>query len=74
LSDASIDVPGASVSVQEVQVGKLFHVTVKVPAGFEMKPGPQGELSVKSNHPKHPVIRVPVVATPRVVAPAKPSG
>ena len=75
LSDAATNVPGGVVSVQENPAAKLFHVIVKFPAGFELKPEQNVELSVKSNHPKFSVIRVPIVATPRrAVSATKVSG
>ena len=60
LSDASVNVPGAEVRVQEIQPGRVFNLTVIFPAGYEMKPEQKTELKVKSNHPKFPLITVPV--------------
>jgi hypothetical protein len=75
LSDAAINIPGGVVSVQENPADKLFHLIVKFPAGFELKAEQNVELSVKSNHPKFAVIRIPVVATPpRAASAAKVSG
>jgi hypothetical protein len=47
---------------------------VKFPSGFELTPGTTAEVSLNSNHPKHAVIRVPVIATPAVVPGSKVSG
>jgi hypothetical protein len=69
LSDASVNVPGAQVRVQETQPGRLFNLSVDFPAGFEVKPGQQVEVSVKSNHPKFALIKVPVFQ-PQIAAPA----
>ena len=60
LSDANVNVPGAEVRVQETQPGRFFNLSVDFPAGFELKAGQQVEVSVKSNHPKFPLIKVPV--------------
>src|SRR5438876_3954423 len=60
LSDANVNVPGAEVHVQETQPGRFFNLSVDVPVGFEVKAGQQSEVSVKSNHPKFPLIKVPV--------------
>ena len=60
LSDANVNVPGAQVHVQETQPGRLFNLSVDFPAGFEVKAGQQVAVSVKSNHPKFPLITVPV--------------
>ena len=68
LSDANVNVPGAEVRVQETQPGRFFNLTVDFPAGFEIKPGQQVEVSVKSNHPKFPLIKVPVFQPQRAAA------
>src|SRR2546426_8204639 len=60
LSDASVNVPGAEVRVLETQPGRFFNLSVDFPVGFEVKAGQQVEVSVKSNHPKFPLIKVPV--------------
>src|SRR5438034_7291735 len=61
LSDASVNVPGAEVRVQEIQPGRLFSMAVNFPAGFQIKPDQKVEVTVKSNHPKFPLITVPVI-------------
>jgi len=60
LSDANVNVPGAQVHVEETQPGRLFNLSVDFPAGFEVNAGQQVAVSVKSNHPKFPLITVPV--------------
>ena len=60
LSDAAANVPGVEVKVQETQPGKFFNLTVDFPAGFQIEAGKKVEVTVKSNHPKYPVITVPV--------------
>ena len=69
LSDASVNVEGATVRVQEPQSGRFFSVTVNFPAGFRIKPDQKVEVSVKSNHPKYPVIKVPVLQPQPPAAP-----
>ena len=61
LSDASVNAPGAELRVQEIQPGHLFNLALKFPAGFEIKPDQKVEVTVKSNHPKFPLITVPVI-------------
>lgn len=60
LSDARLDFPGAEVKVQEVQPGHLFTLSATFPAGFKLPPGQRLELTVKSDHPKFPLIKVPI--------------
>ena len=69
LSDAKVSVPGAEVHVQETQPGRVFNISVDFPAGFEVKAGQQVEVTVKSNHPKFALIKVPVFQ-PQLAAPA----
>jgi hypothetical protein len=61
LFNAAANVPGVEVSVRETDPNRLFRITATFPAGFELQGENQVEISVRTNHPKHPVIRVPVV-------------
>jgi hypothetical protein len=60
LSDATVNVPDAEVRVQETQPGRSFNLLLDFPAGFQIKPGQRVEVSVKTNHPKFAMIKVPV--------------
>ncbi len=85
LSEPAVNVPGAEAHVQETQPGRLFNLTVDFPLGFQAKVGQKVEVTVKSNHPRFPLIQVPVfqpqppaapptvekTSTPTQVAPAK---
>ena len=68
LSDAAVNVPGAAVRIQETQPGRFFNLTVDFPEGFQAKPEQKVELTVKSNHPKFPLITVPVFQPQRPAA------
>jgi hypothetical protein len=61
LTEARINVPGAEVELKELQPGRLFTLTPILPEGFEMPVGQRVEITVKSNHRRHPEIRVPVL-------------
>jgi hypothetical protein len=65
LSEAAVNAKGVEVDLKEVQPGRDFTLAVSFPAGFEMAPGEKVELSVKSNHPQFPMIKVPVIQPPR---------
>ncbi|MCL4181813.1 MAG: hypothetical protein KJ072_29265 [Verrucomicrobia bacterium] len=67
LSEAGINIPGVKVELKELQPGRLYALTPVFPAGFELPTGQRVEVSVKSNHPRYPVIRVPVVQSRPVV-------
>ena len=60
LKDPAVNAKGIDVQLREVQRGRLFTVTLTFPAGFDVTAGEQIELSVKSNHPQFPIIKVPV--------------
>jgi hypothetical protein len=60
LTEPAVNVPGAEAHVQETQPGRLFTLTVDFPLGFQAKVGQKVEVTVKSNHPKFPLIQVPV--------------
>ena len=60
LSDATVNAPGATVRTQETEPGRSFNLTVDFPPGFQVEPNQKVELTVKSNHPQFPLIRVPV--------------
>jgi Protein of unknown function (DUF1573) len=76
LSEASANIPEAEVRLEETQPGRLFNLVVSFPAGFQIQPDQEVEVTLKSNHPKFPLIKVPVqskspaaAATPRVQPP-----
>ena len=73
LSEPAVNAKGVDVRLKEVQPGRYFTVTVSFPTGFEIASGETTELSVKSNHPQFPVIRVPIQQPPRS-APTAPTG
>jgi hypothetical protein len=60
LSDATINIPGAAVSLKEAQPGKLFYLSLSFPPGFQLQPGQHAEVSVKSDHPQFSQIKIPV--------------
>jgi len=85
VSEPAVSVPGVEAHVQETQPGRMFNLTVDFPVGFQAKLGQNVVVTVKSNHPKFPLLQVPVyqpqppapppatekVVSPTQVAPAK---
>jgi hypothetical protein len=65
LTDPTVNAQGVEVHLKEFQPGRYFSLTVTFPAGFEIAPGDSIELSLKSNHPQFPVIKVPIQQSPR---------
>src|SRR6185369_886706 len=60
VSEPTIGLKGVEAQVSESQAGKLFTATVTFPEGFELPQGTLAELTVKSTHPRFPLIKVPV--------------
>jgi hypothetical protein len=67
LTDPQINVPDATVDLIELQPDRVYRLTPVFPDGFELPTGEQLELTVKSNLPRHPEIRIPVLASSTVV-------
>jgi Protein of unknown function (DUF1573) len=61
LSDARLNVPAGVVHTREIQPGRFFTITVDFPVGFQVEPGRTVELTAQSNHPRLPLVRIPVV-------------
>jgi hypothetical protein len=68
LSEPTVALKGVQAQVSESQVGKLFTATVTFPQGFEVPQGAPAELTVKSTHPRFPVIKVPITQMPKAAA------
>lgn len=60
LSEASVSAEGVTVQMTEVQPGKLFTLNLNFPTNLQASAKPL-ELTVKTTHPRYPVLRVPVV-------------
>jgi hypothetical protein len=60
LSDPVINAKGVDLQMREMQPGRFYNITLVFPAGFEIAQNDKIELDVKSNHPRFPLIRVPV--------------
>ena len=72
LSEASANIPEAEVRLEETQPGRLFNLAVSFPEGFQIQPDQKVEVTLKSNHPKFPLIKVPVVQSKSPAAAATP--
>ncbi len=72
LSDPVVNMPGVEAMIRELQPGKSFAAMLAFPQGFQVPPGQQVELSVKSSNPKVPIIKVPVMQMARLGRPTLP--
>jgi Protein of unknown function (DUF1573) len=43
----------------------LYNLVVVFPPGFKLDPGQKAEVTVESNHPRFPVIKIPIVDFPK---------
>jgi hypothetical protein len=66
VSEATVDAKGVDVKLTEPQPGKLFTATLTFPEGFEVPQGTPINLSLKTSHPNHSVIKVPVLQLPKL--------
>jgi hypothetical protein len=77
LSNAKASDSRIQVDVQPTGRKGMFSVIVVFPAGFQLAAGQKAEVTVESNHPRFPLIRIPVMQfnSPRHVAalPPRPS-
>ena len=65
LSDPTLGFVGATVQLREVQPGRLFHLNLAFPAGFALPKNAAAEVTVKSNNPMLPLIRIPITQNSR---------
>ncbi len=73
LSDATVNAKGVGVQLKEIEPGRFFTLNQNFPAQFDIAQSEAVELNVKSNHPKFPVIKVPIVRPVRPVPVAVPA-
>ena len=64
LSEPTVNAKGVNVKLKEVEPRRGFTLALNFPMGFALPQGEKVELSVKSNHPQYPMIRVPVIQKP----------
>lgn len=64
LSEATVNAKGVTVQTVETQPGKLFSLNLNFPTNFHAPPEQALELTVKTTHPRQPLLRVPILQTP----------
>jgi hypothetical protein len=71
LSNAKSSESELEVEVQPGPRKGMFNVVLTAPAGFHLAPGQRAEVTVESNHPRYPVIKIPIkqYTSPRPVKP-----
>jgi hypothetical protein len=59
--DPAVNVAGATVQLNESAPGRVFGVTLNLPAGFDVTKSQNAAITLKSSHPKQPLVKVPIV-------------
>jgi hypothetical protein len=72
VSEPTVNLPDVEATVQELQAGRVFNIMLDFPAGFEIKATEHAELIVKTSHPQHPVVRVPILRASQTFQPQRP--
>jgi hypothetical protein len=67
VTEATVNAEGVTVQVNESQPGKLFLLTVNFPTNFQAKTSEPLALTVKTSHPRRPLVKVPIT---RAASPA----
>lgn len=68
LTDLAVNAPGVTVQLKEEQAGAQFAAVLTFPADFNAKPNEPLELTAKSNLPLLPLVKVPIIVSPPVLA------
>ena len=64
LSEARSSIAGPTIAIRESEPGRLYQLEVAFPAGFRLEEGTTAEITVRSTHPKFPVLRIPLLQQP----------
>ena len=68
LTEPAVDAKGVEVRLSEPNPGRYFTIQLDFPQGFEIAQGAKAEFTVKSDHPRYPVIKVPITQAPKTAA------
>jgi hypothetical protein len=66
--EPTLNVPDVQVQLTPGDLGRVFILALTFPPGFQLPADEPVELSVKTSHPQHPVIRVPIQPVPGATA------
>jgi hypothetical protein len=61
LTDPSVNAPGVEVQIKENEPGRKFTAVATFPQDFQIQPGQQMQLTMKSSNPKYPEVKVPII-------------
>ncbi|MFM1767663.1 MAG: hypothetical protein RJA22_192 [Verrucomicrobiota bacterium] len=63
ITEAKVNAPGVTVTHEDDPLNRGIALKVQLPAGFQPPAGTNLELTVTTTHPRHPVVRIPLVPT-----------
>jgi len=66
LSNPGANVPGVELSVGVIQTNRQYSLSAVFPKGFAVRPGQNIALTVKTDNPRVPVLRIPVTLMPGI--------
>lgn len=72
ITEAVVNAPGVAVDQKDDPANRGIALTLNFPAGFQAPAGTNLELTVRTSHPLHPLLRIPILqpaATPGATAP-----
>jgi len=64
ITGANVDMPGATVQIQELQTGREFNLVLTFPAGFKLPLDRETSLTISAANLVAPLIRVPLRESP----------
>lgn len=64
LSELKSNVEGIELNLKELQDGRFFNIQATFPAGFKLNTAIEPEITVKTSHPRFPLLRIPIEAQP----------
>jgi hypothetical protein len=65
LSDAQCSDNRIQVTIRPLGMNGMFNLLVAIPPGYQIEQGQRVEVTVKTNHPRYPVLKIPLFQTPR---------
>jgi hypothetical protein len=64
LSELKSNVEGIELTLKELQDGRFFNIQATFPVGFKLNTAIEPEITVKTSHPRFPLLRIPIAGQP----------
>jgi len=72
VSEPASNAGSVVVVVKEIEAGRQYNLEATFPAGYNIPPGQTLEITARSTHPSHPIIKIPVNQLPKLRPPGAP--